>query len=42
MARTYGGIYSTHTRDEGEEALKAYAEAITVGKGANIKVDLIL
>lgn len=41
VARTYGGIYSTHTRDEGEEALKAYAEAITVGKGANIKVDLI-
>ena len=41
VARTYGGIYSTHTRDEGEEALKAYAEAITIGKGANIKVDLI-
>ena len=41
VARTYGGIYSTHTRDEGEEALKAYAEAITVGKSANIKVDLI-
>ncbi len=41
VARTYGGIYSTHTRDEGEGALEAYAEAIAVGKGANIRVDLI-
>jgi N-acyl-D-amino-acid deacylase len=41
VARQYGGIYSSHIRDEGEGVFKAVAEAIDVGKGAKIPVDII-
>jgi N-acyl-D-amino-acid deacylase len=41
VAKQYGGIYSSHIRDEGEGVFKAVAEAIDVGKGAQIPVDII-
>lgn len=41
VASKYGGIYSTHTRDEGTGVFRSIEEAIAVGKGANIRVDCI-
>ena len=41
VAKQYGGIYSSHIRDEGEGVFQAIAEAIQVGKGAQIPVDII-
>jgi N-acyl-D-aspartate/D-glutamate deacylase len=41
VAKQYGGIYSSHIRDEGEGVFKAIDEAIQVGTGANIRVDVI-
>jgi dihydroorotase/N-acyl-D-amino-acid deacylase len=41
VASKYGGIYSTHTRDEGAGVFRSMEEAINVGKGAKIRVDLI-
>lgn len=41
VAKQYGGIYSSHIRDEGEGVFDAIDEAINVGKGANIPVDII-
>ena len=41
VARQHGGIYSTHIRDEGEHVFQAVDEAIQVGKGAGIPVDII-
>ena len=41
VAGQYGGIYSTHIRDEGEGVFQAVAEAITVGTDARIPVDII-
>jgi N-acyl-D-aspartate/D-glutamate deacylase len=41
VASKYGGIYSTHTRDEGLGVFRSMEEAINVGKGAKIRVDLI-
>ena len=40
-ATRYGGIYSSHIRDEGEGVFRAIDEAIQVGKGAGIPVDII-
>ena len=40
-AERYGGIYSSHIRDEGEGVFRAIDEAIQVGKGAAIPVDII-
>jgi N-acyl-D-aspartate/D-glutamate deacylase len=40
-AKQYGGIYSSHIRDEGEGVFRAVDEAIQVGKGAGIPVDII-
>ncbi len=40
-AKQYGGIYSSHIRDEGEGVFRAIDEAIQVGKGAKIPVDII-
>ena len=37
----HGGIYSTHIRDEGRGVLRSVQEAIEVGNGANIRVDII-
>jgi N-acyl-D-aspartate/D-glutamate deacylase len=41
VARQYGGIYSTHMRDEGAGVFRSVDEAIKIGKGANIRVDII-
>lgn len=41
VAKQYGGIYSSHIRDEGEGVFDAVDEAINVGKGAGIPVDII-
>ncbi len=41
MAQQYGGIYSSHIRDEGEGVFRAIDEAIQVGKGAKIPVDIL-
>lgn len=40
-ASKYGGIYSTHIRDEGAGVFRSIEEAINVGKGADIRVDII-
>ncbi len=37
----HGGLYSTHIRDEGEGVFDSVAEAIAVGRGADIRVDII-
>jgi N-acyl-D-amino-acid deacylase len=41
VAAEYGGIYSTHMRTEGEGVFKAVAEAIEIGRRAQIPVDII-
>ena len=41
VAREYGGIYSTHIRDEGEGVFESIAEAIAIGRRAQIPVDII-
>jgi N-acyl-D-amino-acid deacylase len=41
VAKQAGGIYSSHIRDEGEGVFRAVDEAIAVGKGADIRVDII-
>ena len=41
IAKQHGGIYSSHIRDEGEGVFRAVEEAIQVGKGAGIRVDII-
>lgn len=41
VAAAYGGIYSTHTRDEGETVFESIAEAIEVGRRAGVPVDLL-
>jgi N-acyl-D-amino-acid deacylase len=41
IAKQYGGIYSSHIRDEGEGVFRAVDEAIQVGKSAGIRVDII-
>ena len=41
VAGEYGGIYSTHIRDEGRGVFDAVAEAIRVGAEAQIRVDII-
>ena len=41
VSKQYGGIYSSHIRDEGEGVFAAIAEAIQVGKDARVPVDII-
>jgi N-acyl-D-amino-acid deacylase len=41
VASRYGGVYSTHIRDEGYGVFRSIEEAINVGKGAGIRVDVI-
>jgi N-acyl-D-amino-acid deacylase len=41
VARQYGGIYSTHMRDEGSGVFRSVEESINISKGANIRVDII-
>jgi N-acyl-D-aspartate/D-glutamate deacylase len=37
----YGGIYSTHNRNEGTDVMEAVQEAITIGEKAGVAVDVI-
>ncbi len=41
VAKRHGGIYSTHIRDEGEGVFQAVAEAIQIGRDAQVPVDII-
>jgi N-acyl-D-aspartate/D-glutamate deacylase len=41
VVRRHGGIYSTHNRNEGSDVLAAVDEAIAIGEGAGIPVDII-
>ena len=41
VAASYGGIYSTHTRSEGEEVFDSVSEAIDVARRAGTTVDLL-
>jgi N-acyl-D-amino-acid deacylase len=41
VAKQYGGIYASHIRDEGERVFQAVDEAIQVGRGASIPVDIL-
>jgi N-acyl-D-amino-acid deacylase len=41
VASRYGGIYSTHMRTEGRGVFESVAEAIEIGKRANVPVDII-
>lgn len=41
VAGEFGGIYSSHTRDEGPTVFKAISEAIEIGRRANVPVDLL-
>jgi N-acyl-D-aspartate/D-glutamate deacylase len=40
-ASEFGGIYSTHMRTEGHGVFESVAEAIRIGKEANVPVDII-
>src|SRR5690349_14940996 len=40
-ASRYGGIYSTHMRTEGRGVFESVAEAIEIGRRANVPVDII-
>ena len=41
VAARYGGIYSTHIRNEGTGVLDAVKEAVAVGERAKLRVDVI-
>jgi N-acyl-D-aspartate/D-glutamate deacylase len=41
VASRYGGIYSTHMRTEGRGVFESVAEAIEIGRRANLPVDII-
>jgi N-acyl-D-amino-acid deacylase len=41
VVKRFGGIYSSHIRNEGTEVLDAVKEAINIGRGAEIPVDII-
>jgi N-acyl-D-aspartate/D-glutamate deacylase len=41
VAAEYGGIYSTHIRDEGETVFKAVAEAIDIARRGRTQVDIL-
>lgn len=41
IAGEYGGIYSTHMRTEGKGVFESVAEAIEIGKRADLPVDII-
>jgi N-acyl-D-aspartate/D-glutamate deacylase len=41
VAKRYGGIYASHIRDEGERVFEAVDEAIKVGSGAGLPVDIL-
>jgi len=41
VASRYGGLYSTHIRDEGHGVFTSIGEAIAVARGAEVRVDVI-
>ena len=41
VVKRFGGIYSSHIRNEGTEVLDAVKEAIEIGRSAEIPVDII-
>lgn len=41
VAAEYGGIYSSHTRDEGATVFQAVSEAIDIGRRSGTTVDLL-
>src|SRR6185436_2284631 len=41
VAGSYGGIYSSHIRSEGEEVFDSVSEAIEVGRRAGVAVDIL-
>ncbi|MGE3803159.1 MAG: amidohydrolase family protein [Gemmataceae bacterium] len=41
VVKKHGGIYSTHIRNEGTDVLAAVKEAIAIGEGAGVPVDII-
>lgn len=41
VVAAYGGIYSTHNRHEGTGVIDAVKEAIAIGEGAGVPVDVI-
>lgn len=40
VAAQYNGVYSTHMRDEGDSVVQAIEEALTIGREANIPVEI--
>lgn len=40
VASSYGGVYASHMRDEGDSVTEAIAEAIYIGRVANIPVEI--
>lgn len=40
VMRRFGGLYATHLRNEGDELLEAVEEALAVGEGAGVPVQL--
>jgi N-acyl-D-amino-acid deacylase len=40
VASTYGGVYATHMRNEGLKVTDAITEALTIGKQANLPVQI--
>ncbi len=40
VASQYGGIYATHMRSEGETEMEAIDEAIRIGRGAHLPVEI--
>jgi N-acyl-D-aspartate/D-glutamate deacylase len=41
VAGEFGGLYSTHNRNEGQGVFQAVSEAITIGRRAKVPVDVI-
>jgi N-acyl-D-aspartate/D-glutamate deacylase len=41
VVKRHGGIYSSHIRNEGTEVLEAVQEAISIGRRAQVPVDII-
>ncbi len=39
-AATYGGVYATHMRSEGDAVMDALGEAIRIGRDANVPVEI--
>ncbi|MET0462209.1 MAG: D-aminoacylase [Chitinophagaceae bacterium] len=40
IAAKYDGVYATHMRDEGDSVTQAIEEALTIGRSANIPVEI--